>query len=300
MTAECWVVFVRPQTSPVKAVYLRFQMIFRFKSRSIGCNHQKKLRIYLQCNRNMFHIAILISLYLDYINIHIMATGNRQQATGNRQLSIALAAVVAMLGSVNAATIAWSGVGNTLTSSGDRLATGTFDKTGTLVLAENSGGAALTFDGIAFTAPTISFGGGSFNGFHGTGTALSQTGTYGAAGSASAVALTGLTIGNTYRIQALIADTRVASINQGYVSSFDGNIIGQFLHSGALVTGTFVADATTQSFTTEVFRNSGTGVSQGGQLNALTLYQTAAAIPEPSSAALLGLGGLALILRRRK
>jgi hypothetical protein len=62
-----------------------------------------------------------------------------------------------------------------------------------------------------------------------------------------------------------------------------------------LVTGTFTADSTSQSFSNEVFNAS--NVSQGSQFNALTLYQTA--VPEPSAALLGGLGMLALLHRRR-
>ncbi|MEJ6701262.1 MAG: PEP-CTERM sorting domain-containing protein [Akkermansiaceae bacterium] len=66
-----------------------------------------------------------------------------------------------------------------------------------------------------------------------------------------------------------------------------------------LVTGTFTADSTSQDFTVEAFYDDGaTKVSKGAQLNALLVHTTA--VPEPSSTALLGPGGLALILRRRK
>ena len=75
---------------------------------------------------------------------------------------------------------------------------------------------------------------------------------------------------------------------------FANGINGVSWGPGLLMTGTFTADATTQDFTTSGFES--TGVSIGSQLNAITLYE----VPEPSSAALLGLGGLALILRRRK
>ena len=65
---------------------------------------------------------------------------------------------------------------------------------------------------------------------------------------------------------------------------------------GLLVTGTFVADASTQRFTVHA-REPGGVLLAGGQLNALTLYQTA--VPEPSAALLGGLGLLALLRRRR-
>jgi hypothetical protein len=59
---------------------------------------------------------------------------------------------------------------------------------------------------------------------------------------------------------------------------------------------------TVGSNTNRVFGGSGSSPdswsSASGQLNAATINATA--VPEPSSAALLGLGGLALMLRRRK
>ena len=59
---------------------------------------------------------------------------------------------------------------------------------------------------------------------------------------------------------------------------------------GGYVLGTFTADATTQ----DIYGFAG-GSQNIGYLNALVLT-----VPEPSSSALLGLGGLALALRRRR
>jgi hypothetical protein len=63
-----------------------------------------------------------------------------------------------------------------------------------------------------------------------------------------------------------------------------------------LATGTFIADAVSQSFTQAVFANTSYTTNKGQTLNALTLYQTA--VPEPSAALLGGLGMLALLRRR--
>lgn len=219
----------------------------------------------------------------------------------------ALAAATAIVGAANAATISWSGaVANTSGGFGEILDTGLFNTTGTLVSAENVGGAAVNFDGIDFDAGTTTFStGGTFNGFHQGGQELSQTGAYSDGGTSGTVNLTGLTIGNTYRVQALVFDGRGSAGIPGRTVEFDGANQGQYANgvdgvtwgTGFLVTGTFTADATAQDFTIEGFNTDPASV--GSQLNALTLHQTAA-VPEPSSSALLGLGGLALILRRRK
>ncbi len=64
------------------------------------------------------------------------------------------------------------------------------------------------------------------------------------------------------------------------------NSVGFGLVNGATDTGT------------QIFQNDGSGAFHGSHEAALTVHTSA--VPEPSSAALLGLGGLALILRRRK
>lgn len=220
---------------------------------------------------------------------------------------------VSLLGmaAADAASIAWSGAIFTVSGSfGQTLNTGQFNQTGTLIRAENVGGGALSFDGINWSAGTIGnmgAGGGTYSGFHENiptaNTLLARDGAYGGNGNAGTVTLTGLTIGYTYRIQALVYDGRGDTGIPGRTVAFDGTNLGQYAFgvsgvtwgNGLLATGTFVADATTQSFTNEAFTSG--GASRGGQLNALTLYQTA--VPEPSAALLGGLGMLALLRRRR-
>jgi len=215
------------------------------------------------------------------------------------------------MAAADAATISWSGTIYTVSGSfGQTLNTGQFNTTGIQILAEEVGGSGLTFDGITFTAGTIAnmgAGGGIYNGFHEGGgsqnTNLARTGAYGGNGNAGTVNLTGLTIGYTYRIQALVYDGRGDSGIPGRTVTFDSTNLGQYAFgvsgvtwgNGLLATGTFVADATTQSFTNEVFTSG--GASRGGQLNALTLYQTA--VPEPSAVLIGGLGMIVLLRRRR-
>lgn len=215
------------------------------------------------------------------------------------------------LGGADAATIAWSGaIFTTSGGFGQNLDLGQFDQSGSLILAENVGGGALSFDGISWSAGTIvnmGAGGGTFSGFHEnvptSNTLLARDGAYGGNGNAGTVNLTGLTVGATYRIQALVYDGRGDTGIPGRTVTFDTTNLGQYAFgvsgvtwgNGLLATGTFVADATTQSFTNEAFTSG--GASRGGQLNALTLYQTA--VPEPSAALLGSLGMFGLMRRRR-
>ena len=203
--------------------------------------------------------------------------------------------------SARAATISWSSAAYTVSGSyGQILNTGLFVTTGTQILAENVGGTATSFDGISFTTGTINFGD-TYGGFHEQ-NPISQTGTYGTVGTASTVNLTGLTTGYTYRIQALVYDGRGTATITGRTVEFDGINQGQYANgvqnvtwgNGLLVTGTFVADSSSQNFTIEAFYGTD---SKGGQLNTLLVHQTA--VPESSAALLGGIGMLALIRRRR-
>lgn len=185
------------------------------------------------------------------------------------------------MATAQAAPVSWTSTPYTVGGSyGQILNTGHFVTTGTQILAENVGGSATTFDGINFTAGTITFAG-TYNGFH-EGGWISQTGTYGNSGP-NTVTLSGLTSGNTYRVQALVYDGRGSGI-PGRTVKFDGINQGQYANgilnvawgNGLLVTGTFVADATTQSFTIEAFAGT---TSKGGQLNALLVHE----LPPPAT-----------------
>lgn len=215
-----------------------------------------------------------------------------------------IAASSILLSSVSAATISWSSSPYRVEGlSGDQLNTGVFNKSGTLLLAENSGGAATIFDGINFDAGKTTFSGGNIGVFHHREDSphLSTFGTYGELGSSDTVTLSGLTIGHTYRIQALVYDGRTEIGIPGRTVSFDGVDQGQYANgianiswgSGLLVTGTFIADDVKQDFTIETFAGSR---SMGGQLNALLLHNTTTAA---NSASLLSIGGVTLSLQNQ-
>lgn len=202
--------------------------------------------------------------------------------------------VCGMALTAHAATISWSAsTAATSGAFGETLSPGLFSTIGTLIEAQNLGGLATTFDGISFSAGSQTFGA-TFDGFHESSEALSSTATYGSA--AGTINLTGLVVGHTYKIQALVFDGRWTSA--GYGAIFDGTNLGSYANgvasttwgTGMLATGTFTADSASQSFTV--------GNAGGSQLNAFTLHQTA--VPEASSLLLGVLGSFGLLRRNRR
>jgi alpha-L-fucosidase len=201
-------------------------------------------------------------------------------------------ATLALAASASAALITWSSAPATVSGSyGQTLNTGLFDSTN-VVYAENTGGAAQSFDGINFSAGTINFAG-AYDGFH-EGGWPSQTGTYGSSGPNTVTLGTGslpaLTIGQQYKIQVLVFDGRSDTGIPGRTVSLDGINQGTYASgvynvnwgTGRLVTGTFTADATTQAFTIEAFDGA---TSKGGLVNALVLNAVIPRPPDPTPSA---------------
>lgn len=189
---------------------------------------------------------------------------------------------------------------------GNELTTGIFNTFGTLFLAENLGGSDTTFDGINFTAGSFTFSGGTSLDYHRAdkSSELSHSGTYGIAGRPSTVSLTGLTVGDTYRVQALVYDGRnTPGISERRVS-FDAADQGRYANGvhdvrwgdGLLVTGVFIADSVIQNFTIETFDGS---ISRGGHLNALLVHNTSR-VNKRNSQSLLSIGGITLSLQQTK
>lgn len=234
-------------------------------------------------------------------------------------LPLAAAALLAIPATGSAAVVAWSFT-NIINTGGAKgtMGTGFLAADGTLLFAENSGGVATTIDTIPFAAGSYSVGSTNGTAFHASDPIL-DSGTWGANGNGTNA--TGvdvsigndsdvggtttndipvtLTVGQTYRIQIVAADGRGNQAGRSH--SFGGlatdhalGISGSSWGDSLLATGTFVADDTFQVFNSQMF--GGGNPRNDTQFNAIAIH----AIPEPSSAMLFGLGGLALILRRRK
>lgn len=226
---------------------------------------------------------------------------------------LALAVMAGVIpGSLSAATIAWTDSVYTNTGATKNvLGVDQFDQSGELEYAINMGGAAFTFSNtvdpdIAFTASNANFDASALTGsaavfYSGNvgNNQLANTARY-AGGGEKTITMNNLTIGQTYRIQILLMDGRAAA--NGAYATFDSHTTGAFGNgvSGVtwgdslLVTGTFTADSTSQSFQHRSFYSPSN--PSGGQMNAVLLY----AIPEPSSMALLGLAGVAMLIRRKR
>lgn len=128
-------------------------------------------------------------------------------------------------------------------------------------------------------------------------------GLYGDAGQTQTATLNNLTIGTTYKVLTLLADTRDAGgvIPGRTVTVTDGgagtiNQTYAYLagspNLGGYVLGTFTADAATQSLAQVI---SDLNSPQGSQFNGLLV----ATVPEPTILSLLGLGAVGILSRRR-
>ncbi len=214
--------------------------------------------------------------------------------------TVALATSTAMMASSSAATITW-GEFDLAAAPGEISTKGTSIEAWNLVNTDaREATDTTTINGVVFTATNL-----FDTGYYGDNTFGVSTGDanldllYLQANynydSTSPITLTGLTIGNEYELQSFFGAALGTSnflMNVGDSITIQKTSSGT-VENGAWIIGTFTADATTQNF----HSSSGSNVS-----NFMSGYQLRdiSPVPEPSSAVLIGLGGLALILRRSK
>ena len=114
--------------------------------------------------------------------------------------------------------------------------------------------------------------------------------------SEQSINVNGLTASSTYLIQILQGDGRNVNADYDVFLGVDGGLTSDSLQNmtwGTTAGGNSVASITVSGQTDLQFSLQGSGTGISGVV-------VSEVVPEPSSAALLGLGGLALIMRRRK
>lgn len=215
----------------------------------------------------------------------------------NKTFFTALCAIVG-LSSAHGAIVTW-GAAQNVTSAGDVL------NTGTTVFALNIGAATNTvINGVTFSGNTNpGWGNQNFTGYgsHPVGgdyaTALASGRYLNLPATTITISLTGLTIGQEYAFQTWINDRRDATVDTmrwdsgnstPFVDISTSNTFSQY------VTGSFIADSTTQSLRVAVTAGGG-----GATVNMMQLR----AVPEPSTYGLMGAGalaGIAMVRRRRR
>ncbi len=213
--------------------------------------------------------------------------------------TVALATSTAMMASSSAATIAW-GEFDLAAAPGEISTNGTSIEAINMVNTDaREATDTTTINGVTFTA-TNHFGSGYYQDTDfGVSTGddsldlLYRQASY--RYSDAPITLTGLTIGNEYELQSFFGRNRSGSNYS--MSVGDGTTVQKIssgpVNNGAWIIGTFTADATTQNF------HSGSGSGNSSFISGYQLRDISS-VPEPSSAVLIGLGGLALILRRSK
>ncbi len=207
--------------------------------------------------------------------------------------TVALATSTAMMTSASAATIAWGEFDLDATVS-EISTKGTLIKAFNMVNSDRVGTDTTTINGVTFTAIDLGRPLRSINGSTEVSTgdaSLDLLFRQFKHFTTGPITLTDLTIGVEYELQTFFGynlGTQLA-MNVGDGITIQKTSSGT-VENGAWITGTFIADATTQGFHSSYDANTRSFIS-GYQLRS---------VPEPSSAVLIGLGGLALILHRHR
>ncbi len=211
--------------------------------------------------------------------------------------TVALATSTAMMASSSAATIAWEEFD--LAAAPSEISTnGSSIEAFNLVNTNRVGTDTTTINGVTFTATDFGSQVGAIDDTYGVSTGdanldllYQQLRSF----PSALFTLRNLTIGNEYELQNFFGSNLNGSnysMNVGDGSTIQKTSSGT-VENGAWIIGTFTADATTQGFHSSFDANT-ISLFSGYQLRDIS------SVPEPSSTALIGLGALALILRRRR
>ena len=225
-----------------------------------------------------------------------------KNTTRYSKYAAALAAATSAISSASAAVITF-GTADLTTTATDISTNGTSVQATNLVSDNSLAGGTTIVNGVTFQNTNL-FGNGYAPLNPGITIGDAADGLYSSFGygGATTQTLTGLTIGQQYELQIFMGDNRGCCNGRSLtVGDADGDTSNDVTFAygsgnganGASIIGTFTADATTQNFFVTI------STASSAELSAFQLRDITP-VPEPSSTALIGLGGLALILRRRK
>lgn len=159
---------------------------------------------------------------------------------------------------------------------------------------------------MAYSVPGVAWATGA-TGFYSANTVL-NSGEYTSQNNGT-LEFSGLTVGQNYTFQFILADSRAGGPDGRKVQIVGSTVNGatvtgsssqlRYAYQGqeqyGVISATFTADSAKAAFMPQVFASNGT-TAVGTQVNAIHIM----AVPEPSSAALLGGLGLLALLRRRR
>lgn len=211
---------------------------------------------------------------------------------------LAITAVIGLSLQAQAAIVTWGSATN-ITADTDVITSGTLHGAYNIGM----GAEEVVVNGVTFGITGATVAGAGWNDF---GTAAGLSANYGgellkkAMYSVSSFTMTGLSIGQEYRVQVWVQNVN----GTGVTSNFDdGQGLSNFTVSasqwdnpyGQYVVGTFTADNALQSVVLSQTGGGGAQPDNARIMNAYSVY----AIPEPSTFGLLGISALGIMLARR-
>ncbi len=229
----------------------------------------------------------------------VASARNKMRKRLAKTASAMATAAAIMAGSADAATINW-GAGDTTPTVGEVSTSGTLHEAFDVVTADSQVGPPFDVNGVTFTSVNL-----LGNNYAALNPSLPSFGDAGldelyshfGYGDPQDITITGLDIGTPYEIQLFYGDnrgccsTRTIGVGTSEVGGID--VGGVPVNNGVIFTGTFTADATSQTFFTQLA--DAAGAPLGTELSG---YQVRA-IPEPATLSLLAMAGAGLLVAGR-